>query len=211
MKVKFTAKGLTSASIKPTSATLVSGKEVEVAISGKVSADKVAIDARGPFGLKESATDIRRISKQEIIGNIPKNADLHFISNFNSDSLAHITGDRFVNSDGSITWVANKGVNKSGHMVYGPYAALDAGKYLALFRIKRTSEGTGDIAILDTCIAASSSTSTKTLKASELPLGEYKSVALVFNHPGGAYETRILWTGNASLVFDRVFVWKIGK
>ncbi len=211
MKVKFNVKGLTSASIKPATATLVSGKEVEVAISGKVSADKVAIDARGPFGLRESVTDIRRISKQEIIGNIPKNADLRFISNFNSDSLAHITGDRFVNSDGSITWVANKGVNKPGHIVYGPYASLDAGRYLALFRIKRTSEGPGDIAILDTCVAASISTSTRTIKASELPLGEYKSVALVFNHPGGAYETRMLWAGNASLVFDRVFVWKIGK
>ena len=49
------------------------------------------------------------------------------------------------------------------------------------------------------------------LAASELPLGEYKSVALMFDHdqPGGAYESRVLWTGNASLVFDRVIIWKI--
>jgi len=29
------------------------------------------------------------------------------------------------------------------------------------------------------------------------------------DHPGGAYESRVLWTGNASLVFDRVIIWKI--
>gem|GEM_PF-2987264 len=42
-------------------------------------------------------------------------------------------------------------------------------------------------------------------------MGEYRATALVFDHadPGGAYESRALWSGNASLVFDRVTLWKM--
>ena len=214
MTATFTVTGLEDASLTPASATLETGKEVEVVISGKAIADKVTVDARGPFGLRRSVIDVRRVPAQEILGVVPKNVKVQFVSDLGSETLAHLTGEQVVNTDGSILWEARTGIAKPGYLVYGPYAGLDTGRYLALFRIKRTGEGTGNVAQVDTCVAgASVSTASRMLTASELPLGEYRTVALMFDQdrPGGAYESRVLWTGNASLSFDRVIIWKIVK
>ena len=137
----FTVTGLEDASLTPANATLETGKEVEVAISGKAIADKVTVDARGPFGLRQSVMNVRRVPAQEILGVIPENVKLQFVSDLGSEALAHTTGEQVVNTDGSISWEARKGIAQPGYLVYGPYAGLDAGRYLALFRIKRTGEG----------------------------------------------------------------------
>jgi hypothetical protein len=81
-----------------------------------------------------------------------------------------------------------------------------------MFRMKRTGEGTGDLATLDISAGGRPiGTALRTVTAEDLPLGEYRSVVLAFDNPQpvNAYESRIDWTGNASLAFDRVTIWKI--
>lgn len=212
MKTDFTVNGLKNAILTPVSAVLQPGKEVQVEVSGKVIADRITVEAHGPFGGRQSVMDVKRIPVKEILGSIPNGIDLSFVSDFGIDTLAHTTGERAVNADGSVCLEAVKGTAKPGFLAYGPYAGLDAGQYLALFRIKRIGNGSGSIAQVDTCVTGgSTSTASRLITIDDLPLGEYRSVALTFNHPGGAYESRVLWTGNASLAFDRVIIWKIIK
>ncbi|WP_319586108.1 GxGYxYP domain-containing protein [uncultured Desulfobulbus sp.] len=211
MKAVFTVTGLEDAVVTPANADLPPGKEVNVVISGNAVSDKITVEARGPFGLRQSVTKVRRVLNQEISGVIPKNTKLQFISDSGIDILPHNTGEQITNSDGSTSLEAKKGDSKPGFLAYGPYSSLNAGRYLALFRVKRTGEGSGDAAEADIVSGGHPIGASKMIKADELPIGEYKSVALIFDYnlPGSAYESRLSWTGNASLVFDRVIIWKI--
>lgn len=211
IKADFTVIGLDDPVLSPPDATLLPEKEVKVAISGKAISDKVTVEARGSFGMRQSVTDVRRISAKEILGAIPKDAKLQFVSDLGIDTLAHTTGDIITNVDGSISIEAKKDITKPGFLAYGPYASMDAGRYLAIYRIKRTGEGSGDVAELDICAGGRPIGKSRMVDAAELPLGEYKSVAMLFDfdNPGSAYESRVNWTGNTSLVFDRVIIWKI--
>ena len=212
MKADFTVKGLEGVGIIPSTAMLEPGKEAKIALSGKAVADKITVEARGSFGLRQTMMNVKRIPYREILGTLPKNTNLQFVSDFRIDPLIHTTGKPVIDVDGSVCLGAEKGSAQPGFLAYGPYAGLDAGRYLAIFRIKRTGEGSGNIAMVDTCVAGqSTSTASRLLTADELPVGAYRSVALMFDHPGGAYESRVLWTGNASLVFDHIIIWKIMK
>lgn len=205
-------KGLSGASVSPSKAKLDPGQELDVRVSGKVAGNRLVMEAKGPFGVKQSTMDIRTVRNDEIIGDIPVGVSPRFVNEFKSNSMAHAVGARVVGPDGSVCWEAVKGKDKPGHLLYGPYAPLNPGRYLAIFRVKRTGEGTGDVALLDICGRdATKSIVTRMLKADELPIGEFKSVAVTFDHPGDSYESRILWFGNASLAVDCVTVWEIGK
>lgn len=206
------ASGLANAQLTPNRATLKPGQEIVAKVTGMVTGSKVTMEARGPFGVKQSVMQVRAVPASEILGDLPKDVRLRFVNEFGVDSLGHLTGDRVVGKDGSVTWEAIKGKSKPAHIMYGPYAQLAAGRYLVLYRMKRTGEGAGNAALLDTCVVgAQTSTKTRMLRADELPLGRYKSVAMIFNHPGGSYESRVLWLGNASLAVERVTVWEILK
>jgi hypothetical protein len=105
--------------------------------------------------------------------------------------------------------VARKGETEPGHIMFGPYAPLEAGKYLALFRVRRLDEGTGVLALLDTCVAGGTpQTGKRELRAEELPLNEYRWVPIVFEHPDGNFETRVQWSGAASMAVDAVALWR---
>jgi hypothetical protein len=212
VEAEFTVNGLEHSSIVPHKAVLEPAAKLEVMISGKAIADQVTVDVRGRFGLRQAVTRIRRIDRREVVGAVPDNAKLRFVGELGSDTLAHMTGRQVLQIDGAKVWEAEVGSSAPGFLVYGPYARLDAGRFLTLFRIQRTSDGRGDVARVEVCKAgADVSFASRTMHTGELPIGEFKSVALVFQHdpPGGAYETRVEWTGNASLVFDRVMIWEI--
>lgn len=214
MKATFRVTGLSDARVTPAQATLPPGKEIEVAISGSASADRVTVDVTGPFGLRRAVMGVRGVPAREVVGAIPEDASLHFVSDLGVDTLAHTTGEPITDTAGAISMRAEAGVTKPGYLAYGPYATLDSGRHLALFRIMRTGEGTGDVAQVDICVSGTPiATASLMVPASELPVGEYRSVALWFDYdyPGGAYESRVLWTGNASLVFDRVTIWRVVK
>jgi hypothetical protein len=129
-----------------------------------------------------------------------------------AEDLAHRSGKQAADpqaSAGSI-WLAVKGEAEPTHIIFGPYAPLEAGRYLALFRVKRAGEGTDVLARLDTCVAGGTpQTGMRELRAEELPLNQFRWVPIVFDHPGGNYETRVQWSGAASFAVDSIALWKI--
>ena len=101
-----------------------------------------------------------------------------------------------------------KGVSR-GFLIYGPYEDLPAGKYVAMFRMKRTSAGEGTEVIIDTVVGGGSpTTSTRTLSESDLPVGKFRSFGQVFEHPGGSIETRLQWKGSSDLAVDSVTIFR---
>lgn len=186
-------------------------RETRVGISGSPTAEQVVVDARGPFGLRQSSMEVRIVPAGEILGDVPKHRSLQFISDLAAGQLPHTTGRHVKNADGTSCWQGQKGETPPGYLVYGPYAELRAGRYLVLFRLKRTGEGAGDVVQVDACGKDGAVRAAWMLRDGELPVGEYRSVALTFEHPepGGVYESRVLWTGQASLELERVTLWKI--
>lgn len=212
MKVSLSVTGLDNARIVPANAELLPDKEIEVSISGKPVADRITVKATGPFGTRQSVTSVKRIPVAEFNGEIPKNVKLQFVSDLGVDDLNHTTGNRVVSTDGSVYLDAKEGIAAPGYPVYGPYTAMDKGHFLAVFRMKRTSEGSGDFAQIDICEGgAPIIVAVKNIRAEELPLDEYKSVVLPFTYdrPGGMYQSRLSWSGKTSFAFDRVIIWKI--
>lgn len=222
LTVRFTVQNVTS---KPMSIRIVSpggisdgkfawsgkslqpGDEELVTLTGRASGDEARIDVTGAFGTRHHAVEVRSIPAHEVIGDVPTVAGLDFVKEYRASYLPHNAGRA---SKEAGCWEAVKGVDKPGHMAFGPYSSLDPGKYLVLFRMKRTGEGDGPLCTLDTCVAgAPTSTAMRVLNVNELPVGEYRSVAMVFDHPGGSYESRIAWHGNASLAADRIMLWKV--
>ena len=96
--------------------------------------------------------------------------------------------------------------------MFGPYLPMDAGDYLALFRLKRTGKGQGVVAVIDTCVGGGKPiTASREIRVEELPLEEFRSFPLLFHHPGGGVETRVFWPGNASLAVDDITLWKVTR
>ncbi|NOY82800.1 MAG: hypothetical protein GXP31_17515, partial [Kiritimatiellaeota bacterium] len=68
------------------------------------------------------------------------------------------------------------------------------------------------LAELDACVAGGApQTGRRALRAGDLPVGRWRWVPVVFEHPGGAYETRVLWAGHVPFAVDAVALWRIGK
>ena len=102
------------------------------------------------------------------------------------------------------------GTDPPGHIVFGPFQPLPSGRYLALFRLKRTGNGDGPLVRLDAHVgSAHDDLGSVEPKAADLPKGRYLSVPLVFEHPGGTIETRVWWPGKASVAVDSILLWKL--
>jgi hypothetical protein len=94
-------------------------------------------------------------------------------------------------------------------VLFGPYSQTPAGRYLVVFRLKRTVEGSGLVATLDTAVGGGKILQERPVKVEELPLNAYRSINFVFDHPGGLLETRLSWPGNIDLVVDSVTLWQL--
>ena len=120
--------------------------------------------------------------------------------------LKHLSGSAGKNG----AWVARRGKTAPGFIVFGPYASLAKGRYVALFRLKRLGKGTGPVATLDTCVGGGTpQTSQRAVSTAALPLDKLRWFPLVFTHPGGAVETRVDWSGQASLAVGAVAVFRV--
>jgi len=203
--------GLRRPSLKPDRARLVPGQMTPLSISGIPSGDFIHLELQGPFGVRRNPIALHRISARELAAPLPK-GQLRSIQFFEAETLAHRSGqvDPDASANGGQVWAAIRGRTEPGYIIYGPYAPLKAGRYVALFRLKRTGDGDGLVATTDTCVGGGTPvTASRPVRAEDLPLGQYRVFPLVFRHPGGAFETRVLWPGSASLAVDHISVWEI--
>lgn len=185
---------------------------VDVIVEGVPQADTAVVVFEGEFGQRQVRVPILRITPEQVVGvaRLPEQAEL--IAVYEAESLSHLHGEEVADREatGGIAWAASTAKARTGHLVYGPYRQLPAGRYLVLFRLKRTSDAQGTILKVDTCVGGGSPvTAERTVRAEELPLGEYQYVALIANHPGGEIETRVECFGRADVVVDHVTLWRL--
>ena len=213
MDVRATvAGGLAQAVLSPERKSLKPGAEFAFALSGVPDGERVRLNVSGPFGVRESVARLCRVRSDELAGAVPEKARLSCVGLYEAEALNHQAGkaERDSAASGGAVWLARKEETGSGCIVFGPYASLPEGRYLALYRLKRTGEGAGRVALLDTCVGGGSpQTGTREVGAADLPLNAWRWFPLVFRHPGGTFETRVQWGGGASLAVDAIAVWKI--
>ena len=134
-------------------------------------------------------------------------ANARYAATFEAEALPHITGEEAddATASGGRVRTATAGTTKPGHVSYGPYRAYPAGRYVALFRIKRTGEGQGTLCTLDATVAgAPRAEADRTVRVGDAPAGVWRSAALPFRHAGGSLELRAVWAGAASMSIDRI-------
>ena len=204
--------GLQPARVLPAGARLSPGQEADVQIAGQPTSRQIALEIEGPFGARRQAMRLQEIPRQEIAGPMPPDLSLRFTRQFAAVELAHRFGqaEPDPSAGGRLVWAVLAGKTESGWIVYGPYLPLPPGRYLALFRLKRTGDGAGPVATIDACTSGGTRIlAHQDLSAGDLPQGAYRAFPLLFDHPGGEIETRINWTGAASLFVDSVTLWKM--
>jgi hypothetical protein len=204
--------GLEGATITPSQATIEPGQEAAFIVKGQPTADKIVLELTGGFGTRRREIAVHRIPLAEVLGTLPQGANLVPSVYLEAESLAHRSGVQVADpqASGGNVWMAKKGETEKGYIVFGPYSPLEAGNYLALFRVKRTDEGAGLLATVDTCVGGGvQQTGARDVQAEDLPQGEWRWVPVAFTHPGGAFETRVIWSGAASMAVDAIAVWKV--
>lgn len=197
----------------PTVLKLEPAREIQISIDGYPSGSELKLRIEGEFGVHDFKSALVQTLRSEIVGpELPGTAK--FDSSLEAVSMPKIIGTE-VDEPGAATGkarIATKGDTQPGHIVYGPYRSYAAGKYIALFRVKRTGEGSGVACLLDATVGgAAQSLAKRTVDTAELPIGEWKAVPVAFTHPGGSLETRAIWPGNASLMIDRIDLYRLAN
>jgi hypothetical protein len=186
--------------------------DTEVRMDGVPVADVVKLAFEGAFGRREVRIPVLRVQQETVVGTLPPPQQLEAVAFYEAERLGHLSGSEVADAEasGGTAWSAELGKAQTGHIVYGPYEGMPAGQYLVLFRVKRASEGQGPMIQVDTCVGGGNPiTAARVVRAEELPLNEYKYVALVAQHPGGAIETRVEWLGTANVLVDHIGVWRL--
>lgn len=204
--------GLKEPKVSPNRRKLGVGEEVKFVVIGTPTGKQVRLRVGDRFVSHEIEIPSEQLPAGELIEPLPSDVALQFVAKFEAEILAHLTGEiaRDEGASGKSVWLARRGRDKVGHMVFGPYTHIDAGHYIALFRVKRLSEGEGVVSVIDSCVGGGSPiTSEREVLAEQLPIGQFRIVPLNFRHPGGAVETRVFWTGQADLAVDFIWVFKV--
>ena len=200
--------GLGEAVIRPAAMRLSRGQVSAVRLRGVPSGGPIRLAMSGSFGTRPVPIKVESISNSELVQPLPPREKLSSVAYWRARRLNHLTGS--VGKNGA--WVARRGKNAPGFIVFGPYASLAKGRYVALFRLKRLSAGSGLAATLDTCVGGGNpQTSQCAVSTAALPLDKWRWFPLVFAHPGGTVETRVDWSGRASLAVAAVAVFRVAK
>jgi len=202
--------GLDQAGVEPRQARLEPGEEVKVFVTGRPAGEVLTFEAEGDFGTRRAEAALRRIPVGQVLAGLPTEGRLVPAAYLEAEVMAHLSGTLHHDPDasGGQLWLARTGADRPAHVVFGPYQTLPAGRYLALFRLKRMGDGTGAVALLDACVGGGSpQTGRREVMAEELPEGQWRWAPLLFEHPGGPYETRVQWSGAADLAVDAIAVW----
>lgn len=205
--------GLRDSAVAPADPTLQPARDERVLITGAPEGNRVSLIVTGGFGTQRAEVALRTIWRREVLGSLPDVRALIPAAYLEAEQMPHIGGSLAKGeaaSDGAV-WSATPDRDKPSHVVYGPYAMLEAGHYLALFRVERVGKGTGVLATLDTAVAGTSGpqTGVRQVRCEELPEGEWRWIPIVFDHPGGQYEARVLWSGAAGIAVDAIALWRL--
>ncbi len=203
---------LQEAAVSPAQVTLPAGASTTVRVRGFPTGNSVRLSARGSFGQRVVQIPVLRVDTREVLGTLPAVQNTQPVAFYEAEVLGHLSGEQANDptASGGRVWQAMLGSAQPGHIVYGPYAGMEAGRYLVLFRLKRLGEAQGNLLKVDTCVGGGTPvTAERMVRAEELPLGQYRYVPLITNHPGGAIETRVEWFGRAGVVVDCIAVWRL--
>ncbi|MBC7329343.1 hypothetical protein H5T88_03190 [bacterium] len=158
--------------------------------------------------------NLKLTESKEIVNPLELQPDIimKFIKHLEAEDLLHPAGKMQEDplASGGKVWEVRSGDTVNTHIVYGPYMPLEKGLYIALFRLKRLSEGEGRVVSIDTCVGGGKPvTSSQDIWSNELPIGEFKCFALCFEHPGGPIETRVFWEGKIPIAIDCIDIFQV--
>ncbi|MGC8668965.1 MAG: GxGYxYP domain-containing protein [Chthonomonadales bacterium] len=204
--------GLKSAHPAPFRAVLKPGETTTFTLSGTPTANRVTFAISTPAGTRTSTVRLTVIPAGEVMGPLPKDADLRWAATFTATDLAHRSGVELADrsSRSHRVWFAQPGKTEPGWIVFGPYTPEPAGRYVALFRIKGSWHGTGDVARIDACTNDGNRTlAERTLTTADTSAGTFFYYPIEFDHPGGPLETRVFWTGASPLEVDTIDLFRV--
>ncbi|MBU6410870.1 MAG: hypothetical protein KGR98_10835, partial [Verrucomicrobia bacterium] len=204
--------GLDQAAVEPEEVKLVPAEETVLRLRGAPTGGPIQIELNGAFGKRLVTIAVHPLARAELARPLPSGGILSPVEYFEAENLAHRSGEAGPDpsASGGAAWFARRGKAEPGFILYGPYAPLEKGKYLSLFRLKRLDAGAGQVALLDTCVGGGvPQTGQLEVRVRELPLNQWRWFPIVFRHPGRQVETRVQWSGSASLEVDAVALWKI--
>jgi hypothetical protein len=200
--------GLRNAHI-PVSRTLAANAERKLTITGIPEKEKLHLTISADGKTIPYLISVQSIPKEEILPGLP-HARLQFVAKYSMIALSHLVGNSRLSKQGDVLWHAEAGKDAAGTLCFGPYSDLPPGRYVALYRVRRTSEGDGKFITVDTCVGGGKIIdASKDILGADVPEGEFRYIPLVFKHPGGQIETRITWPGDISLDVESVSLWKI--
>lgn len=206
--------GLDRPRITPETLDLPSGEPRRITVEGDATGAPAAVRIESGLATEERTLPLHIVPSAEVLPGLPEAGALTAIGVLEAEGLAHRIGERVdaPAASGGASWLARKGMATAGYLVFGPYAPLEAGRYVALFAVRRTSEGSGELLLLDAGPAGGQAKMvTRAVDCGELPLEQTRYVPIVFDHTGDAYETRAHWSGAASLEVDAVLLWRLAE
>lgn len=198
--------------ITPAQTDLGPAEETVVTLAGRPAGDSVVVELSWADRTRRIEVHCTAIAAGDVIGELGAVGELAPALYLEAEALPHRSGLEVAEAaaSGGKLWLAERGQAEPGYIVYGPYQPLEAGYYLALFRLRRGGPGEGLVAQVDTCVGGGSpQTGGREVRAGEIPASQFRWVALTFNHPGGPFESRVLWSGAASLAVDAIAVWRV--
>ncbi|MBM3493829.1 MAG: hypothetical protein FJX72_05840, partial [Armatimonadetes bacterium] len=204
--------GLGDATVEPAQMALQPGEQVSVTLSGMPESDRPTLTVSGSSGRRLVQIPLRRVLESDWVGSAPPAAALRFVRMDEGETLAHAGGRLTADTSatGARSWLVDAPSAKPGYAVFGPYARMERGRYVAVFRVRKVAEGDGQALTVDTCTGGGARiTGTVPVAASSLPLDAYRCIAVPFEHPGGDVETRLHWTGSCPVALDWVAVWRV--
>lgn len=210
----ISAEGLSRAAVMPQAMALNPGQLADVRVSGKPNGSEVRLQIKGDFGLRTESAPTWKVQREELAEAVPGPESINSLYLFEAESLNHQSGREVTDSaaSGNAAWASPPPGKPANHLVFGPYVTLPPGRYLALFRIKRTGDGDGPAARLDVSTdSGNRELSHRDVACAELPVGQYRCFPVEFEHPGGAVETRVFWTGRSAICADFSAIWNVKR
>lgn len=202
--------GLREATLSPAQGEMPPFGSVAIACQGKPAGSAAQIALSGPWGERSMTVALSTVPSAELAGALP-GGTLRFADRFDAAGLSHRSGSPGSDPkalEGRV-WAAKVGEAAPGHIVFGPYKPFPAGRYVALFQIKRTGEGAGVLARIDVhAEGAKGDAAALKVEINGASLNAWRSYPLVFEHSGGALETRVFWPGKASLEIGEIVIWE---